>query len=79
MLKITVQTDSEGTLFELEGKLTGPWVDELRWCCEQFVSGRRPRKVLLKAVSFIDAAGKDRLSPVAARGPSPDRTNWKMN
>jgi anti-anti-sigma regulatory factor len=68
MLKITKQTDSEGAVLELEGKLAGPWVDELKACCERPVSADRPVKVVLKAVSFIDAAGKELLAELHRQG-----------
>jgi hypothetical protein len=59
MLKITAKTEATGTLFELEGKLAGPWVEELRRCWQQSVAGDRPVKIVLKAVMFIDGAGKE--------------------
>jgi hypothetical protein len=35
MLRITIQTDAIGTTLELEGRLTGPWVEELKDCWER--------------------------------------------
>ena len=58
MLRITIQTDAIGTTLELEGRLTGPWVEELRDCWERARKGEREVTVSLKAVTFIDGAGK---------------------
>jgi ABC-type transporter Mla MlaB component len=58
MLRITIQTDAMGTTLELEGRLTGPWVEELKDCWEGVRKGEREMSVSLKAVTFIDAAGK---------------------
>jgi anti-anti-sigma regulatory factor len=58
MLKITTQTDAIGTTFELEGRLTGAWVKELKDCWEGARKSGREVSVSLKAVTFIDGAGK---------------------
>lgn len=58
MLRITIKTDAIGTTLELEGRLTGPWVEELRDCWERARKGEREVTVSLKAVTFIDGAGK---------------------
>jgi hypothetical protein len=67
MLKITTQTDPERTILELEGKLTGPWIQELadywRRCCFD-----RPLRVLLCAVTFIDNEGKELLAEMHRHG-----------
>lgn len=62
MLKITIQTGAAGSVFELEGKLAGPWVEELKGCWNRVVSANQPITVNLKAVSFIDADGKELLA-----------------
>ena len=58
MLRITIQTDAIGTTLELEGRLTGPWVEELKDCWEGARKSERELRVSLKAVTFIDGAGK---------------------
>ena len=58
MLRITIQTDSLGTTLELEGRLTGPWVEELKDCWEEARKREQEVRVALKAVTFIDGAGK---------------------
>lgn len=68
MLKITVLNDSSGIVLELEGRLAGPWVEELKGCWNRFVRVNQPVSVNLKAVSFIDAAGKDLLKEMHQSG-----------
>jgi ABC-type transporter Mla MlaB component len=58
MLRITIQTDAIGTTLELEGRLTGPWVEELKDCWGRAREGEQEVSVSLKAVTFIDGAGK---------------------
>jgi hypothetical protein len=68
MLRIIAKTDATGTLFELEGKLAGPWVQELRDCWKRSVDERLGVKVVLKAVMFIDGAGKELLAEMRRQG-----------
>ena len=60
MLRITVTTRPDGATVALEGRLAGPWVDELRACWRSLVATRdaRPIRVDLDAVTFIDSGGK---------------------
>src|SRR5438105_15318922 len=60
MLKITTQSDSERIRFKLDGKLAGPWVEELARTWESTTGGseHRPVVVNLSEVTFIDADGK---------------------
>lgn len=67
MLKITTQTDAVKTIFELEGKLAGAWVEELE-CCWRAISGQQPITIRLKAVTFIDHQGKELLSRIYKGG-----------
>lgn len=68
MLRITAKTDATGTLLELEGKLAGPWVQELRACWQPSVADPARVKVVLKAVMFIDRAGKELLAEMRRQG-----------
>lgn len=68
MLKITILDRDDLTVFELEGKLAGPWVEELKDCWRKAVAARRRTRVLLKQVSFIDAAGKELLIEICRSG-----------
>lgn len=69
MLKITIKEVDLAETWELEGKLTGDWVDELARCWRARPrSAEVPLHVHLKAVSYIDAAGKQLLTEMHSRG-----------
>jgi hypothetical protein len=68
MLRITTQNDGVTTVFDLEGKLAGPWVDELERCWQQAVINHRPVRVVLKTVAFIDAEGRRLLADMYRQG-----------
>lgn len=78
MLRISTQGDDLCIRFKLEGKLVGPWVDELRQCWRSVPnqSGRRV-EIDLAEVTFIDASGKQLLAEmreieiVLLPGPGP--------
>jgi anti-anti-sigma regulatory factor len=59
MLRITDITDGgPGVLLKLEGKLSGPWVEELsRVCAELDGVECRAIRLDLSAVNFLDEAG----------------------
>jgi ABC-type transporter Mla MlaB component len=69
MLKVTKnQADSTET-WELEGKLSGDWVKELERCWKERSSPAGVSlQIHLKAVSYIDAAGKRLLAEMHGRG-----------
>lgn len=67
-LRITVQESVGGVTMQLEGKIIGPWVAELRRAWE---SGReaiapRPFTLDLSGVSFVDAEGIEALREIYA-------------
>lgn len=69
MLKITIKEVDLAETWELEGKLSGDWVKELERCWrERPSSARTPLQVHLKAVSYIDPAGKQLLAEMHGRG-----------
>ena len=68
MLKITTRTDPTGISFELEGKLAGPWVQELEGCWRKATNSERSVRVLLCAVTFIDDKGRNLLVEMHRRG-----------
>jgi hypothetical protein len=68
MLKITTQSDRAGTIFELEGGLTGPWVRELEASWRQNLVPNLPARVVLKTVTFIDEAGRKLLVEMHRQG-----------
>lgn len=68
MLKIVSVPNGGGTatLF-LEGRLIGPWVDELRRSCEQAFGSGEGLTLDLGAVSFVDRGGLELLRCLADR------------
>jgi anti-anti-sigma regulatory factor len=68
MLKITAQDDATRTVLELEGKLAGLWVEELKDCWQKVARGGRPVRILLCAVTFVDEQGIDLLTEMYRDG-----------
>jgi anti-anti-sigma regulatory factor len=70
MLKVSVTDDSAGVAIEVEGRVAGPWVDELQqcWLRELARAAGRAISVHLSAVTFIDDAGKQLLSSMFQHG-----------
>ncbi len=75
MLRITVIDKPDGLTFQLEGRLAGPWVEELEVCRRHTLSGRPSpaerspaERFDLTGVTSIDAAGKRFLSERHAEG-----------
>jgi anti-anti-sigma regulatory factor len=70
MLKITTLIHAETTTFRLEGRLAGPWVQELERCWDS-VAGTmttHPLTIDLSAVTYVDSDGKDLLKKVHRQG-----------
>ena len=67
LLRITVQKRSGSILLKLEGKLVGPWVEELE---RIWRAGKASEAVWvdLYQVSFVDASGKDLLEQMCQGG-----------
>jgi len=70
MLKITTLNDPDRIRLKLDGKLAGPWVEELArtWESTSGSSERRPIVVNLSEVTFIDADGKTLLARMLQQG-----------
>ena len=68
MLKINTHNENATIIFDLEGKLAGPEVDELEHCWQRAVTADRRVRVVLKIVSFIDAAGIRLLTDMHRQG-----------
>jgi hypothetical protein len=68
MLKITSHSDPARTLFELEGRLLGAWVEELKNCWQQAAAANQQVGVRLKEVTFIDGAGRELLAEMHRQG-----------
>jgi anti-anti-sigma regulatory factor len=68
MLKITTHDDSGQTSFELEGRLTGAWVEELKNCWQQAAAANPKVGVRLKEVTFVDESGRRLLADMHNQG-----------
>jgi anti-anti-sigma regulatory factor len=68
MLKITVDIEGKRAILELEGRLAGPWVEELRDSWQRAERDERQISVVLKQVTFIDAAGRQLLAEMRRQG-----------
>ncbi|HJZ92994.1 MAG TPA: STAS domain-containing protein [Gemmataceae bacterium] len=69
MLRIIIHDDPGAVTFQLEGKLAGPWVAELRECWQTALAGRRPRvRVDMTGVTFVDVAGRACLAAMHRQG-----------
>jgi anti-anti-sigma regulatory factor len=64
MLRITIHNEPRTRTFQLEGKLAGPWVDELERCWQNSLATPGTPDICfdLTGVTFIDAAGKEFLA-----------------
>jgi hypothetical protein len=69
MLRITlVESSNEAVRLRAEGRLMGPWVEELRKTCDlQALSAGIELTVDLADVSFADAAGIELLKELKIR------------
>jgi ABC-type transporter Mla MlaB component len=71
MLKITQHRDaaSESVSFMLEGRLAGPWVEELGTCWRLIAANSQSQAVVdLTGVTFVDADGKALLTRMWQQG-----------
>jgi hypothetical protein len=70
MLKITTHRSDDSTRITLEGRLVGPWIEELERCwreAEQTAAGRR-LIVDLTGVTFVEQEGKALLTRIYQAG-----------
>ena len=70
MLKITTLMNAESTVLRLEGRLAGPWVQELERCWDSTLgtTANHPLSVDLSAVAYVDSDGKDLLKKIHRQG-----------
>jgi hypothetical protein len=69
VLKITeMARNDSGRTLKLEGKLLGPWVDELRNVCTQPLNRAEQVGLDLAAVTFVNAAGAKLLRELIREG-----------
>ena len=72
MLRITALTDTGSPELKLEGRIGGPWVDELRdsWSTVAKRENARPVRVDMQGVSYVDHRGADLLLEMESSGAS---------
>jgi outer membrane protein TolC/ABC-type transporter Mla MlaB component len=70
MLRITTTDVGEKVTLKLEGKLSGPWVEEFErcWGMSANIYKKKSLVVDLSGVTFADAAGKKLLCSVSSQG-----------
>jgi hypothetical protein len=69
MLKISkIDEPGASVLLRLEGRIAGPWVDEMQITCDGFLAEGRPLKLNLADVSFADPIGLAALLAFQTRG-----------
>ncbi len=69
MLKITVHPEPEATRLVVEGRLAGPWVEELARCWGGVTESPKAKVLVdLTAVTFIDCEGKALLTRMWTQG-----------
>jgi ABC-type transporter Mla MlaB component len=69
MLKISEPgTPNHSVTLKLEGRVVGPWVEELRRVCEPILTKDCSLKLDLTEVSYVDAEGVAMLNGFKTRG-----------
>jgi anti-anti-sigma regulatory factor len=70
MLKITLHDSARELRLRLEGKLSGPWVRELRQCWQTAASTTEGRRTVLdlREVDFVDLDGQSLLAEMHGAG-----------
>ena len=68
MLRITIKKEDSSEVCELEGKLSGEWVCELDRVWKERSPQAGSTEVHLKAISYIDPAGKELLAEMRQQG-----------
>ena len=70
MLRITISSDASSLCCRLEGRIVGPWAEELEKVWESLTARRRGKSCLvdLSGVSFVDEAGQKALARCYADG-----------
>jgi len=69
MLRITrVESQTNGPTIKLEGKLLGPWTQEVRSACQAAAEVNGRSRLDLSALTFVDAEGVKLLAELLAGG-----------
>lgn len=68
MLRISItNTTDESTTLQLEGSVSGPWVDELKQLAEAILAESKTLVVDCRGVSFGDFQGQNLIHELLAR------------
>lgn len=69
MLRITVQQGERAQTIKLEGKIVGPWVEELNRTWQSLANslGSKKLQLDLSGVAFVDAKGRQLLREIYQR------------
>lgn len=69
MLKVTTRQDGDSITLVVEGRLAGPWVQELHDCWGRLTEdGQKSAVVNLTGVTFIDQSGQELLQHLWQKG-----------
>jgi ABC-type transporter Mla MlaB component len=70
MLRITVHHNPDSITFQLEGRLSRPWLQELERCWRRTLAGREKPALCvdLSGLTFVDDAGKACLAAMYHEG-----------
>lgn len=70
MLRITEKNGSRPPTLQLDGKLAGPWVDELERAWRRLAANNPDKAITvdLSGVTFIDSAGRKLLKSLVEQG-----------
>ena len=69
MLKITTHKEARSTTLKLEGRLVGPWVQELDRCWHELTAVADGQVLVdLTSVTFVDSQGKELLARMRKQG-----------
>jgi hypothetical protein len=66
MLRITIEESESAETIKLEGKIVGPWVEELSRTWHSMVPalGRKQLRLDIRCVSFLDGRGRQLLREI---------------
>lgn len=70
MLRITIQKSKQEVTIKLEGRIAGPWVEELHRTWTSLAPSLEPNhlRVDLREVTFVDGKGKQVLTDIRKGG-----------
>lgn len=66
-LRITISQSEEAVTLRLEGRITGPWVDELRRAWSELAPGETQVRIDLREVTYSDQQGTAVLKDIYAK------------